>query len=48
MKLILILLSLNIVATAPTVYGIETIKLSVTLKDLYNVATAPTVYGIET
>ena len=38
----------NIVATAPTVYGIETIREAVQLQILPCVATAPTVYGIET
>ena len=37
------------VATAPTVYGIETQYVCCrTLKDILLVATAPTVYGIET
>ena len=37
------------VATAPTVYGIETKPLSSTVFAISNlVATAPTVYGIET
>ena len=36
------------VATAPTVYGIETTKLAFTLSKAVIVATAPTVYGIET
>ena len=36
------------VATAPTVYGIETIKSRQKLSAMYSVATAPTVYGIET
>ena len=38
-----------IVATAPTVYGIETIvSTTVTKFNIFKVATAPTVYGIET
>ena len=36
------------VATAPTVYGIETVTSIKNTEDLYKVATAPTVYGIET
>ena len=37
------------VATAPTVYGIETSSLSLTIVFSFTrVATAPTVYGIET
>ena len=37
------------VATAPTVYGIETVLSIVTIHDVIRcVATAPTVYGIET
>ena len=37
------------VATAPTVYGIETFWLaSFTMPSIVSVATAPTVYGIET
>ena len=37
------------VATAPTVYGIETRHASTTERMIIiNVATAPTVYGIET
>ena len=36
-----------LVATAPTVYGIETMVATVAEKQL-KVATAPTVYGIET
>ena len=37
------------VATAPTVYGIETMSLSEVDRDYSGeVATAPTVYGIET
>ena len=45
----IIIISLYMVATAPTVYGIETILGLVIppLNPLY-VATAPTVYGIET
>ena len=40
---------LKSVATAPTVYGIETNELSnVQDCELCSVATAPTVYGIET
>ena len=35
------------VATAPTVYGIETVSCSFKIRWLF-VATAPTVYGIET
>ena len=37
-----------IVATAPTVYGIETWNKLVSLRQFLVVATAPTVYGIET
>ena len=37
------------VATAPTVYGIETYWIAViTFHTIFKVATAPTVYGIET
>ena len=36
------------VATAPTVYGIETEEALASMLLLYLVATAPTVYGIET
>ena len=36
------------VATAPTVYGIETDKIFQEKQLIYPVATAPTVYGIET
>ena len=36
------------VATAPTVYGIETAVLSSVVTIFSKVATAPTVYGIET
>ena len=37
------------VATAPTVYGIETyLTMASTSSKLLSVATAPTVYGIET
>ena len=36
------------VATAPTVYGIETIRKEYSNKENLIVATAPTVYGIET
>ena len=38
---------LYLVATAPTVYGIET-KCGEEEVDIISVATAPTVYGIET
>ena len=37
-----------IVATVPTVYGIETVKAKYTIKRIICVATVPTVYGIET
>ena len=37
-----------IVATAPTVYGIETIRYQYRMLWNFSVATAPTVYGIET
>ena len=37
----------KVVATAPTVYGIETLHVTYH-KIVYRVATAPTVYGIET
>ena len=36
------------VATAPTVYGIETRRVYSILLEHHRVATAPTVYGIET
>ena len=36
------------VATAPTVYGIETVPIGEVKYLPYSVATAPTVYGIET
>ena len=36
------------VATAPTVYGIETDSQGINGYSRYKVATAPTVYGIET
>ena len=36
------------VATAPTVYGIETLELQEHRNVLETVATVPTVYGIET
>ena len=36
------------VATAPTVYGIETLIRNTDNLERCNVATAPTVYGIET
>ena len=36
------------VATAPTVYGIETYLGYIVIYELFLVATAPTVYGIET
>ena len=36
------------VATAPTVYGIETTTVIVATNVIIPVATAPTVYGIET
>ena len=36
------------VATAPTVYGIETLLWIVSITAFWIVATAPTVYGIET
>ena len=42
------LLESCIVATAPTVYGIETSAKEVVAKAEDSVATAPTVYGIET
>ena len=37
-----------IVATVPTVYGIETIHLIFNIRQDFFVATVPTVYGIET
>ena len=42
------LFTLTAVATAPTVYGIETLQTMELLAPLPQVATAPTVYGIET
>ena len=36
------------VATAPTVYGIETFEINECSLEIIVVATAPTVYGIET
>ena len=38
----------DLVATAPTVYGIETNENILSLPIALSVATAPTVYGIET
>ena len=37
-----------LVATAPTVYGIETLRIPRYFLRIVAVATAPTVYGIET
>ena len=38
----------HVVATVPTVYGIETIKIDIQSFSIYLVATVLTVYGIET
>ena len=38
----------NVVATVPTVYGIETQHTKKALASSHHVATVPTVYGIET
>ena len=40
--------SFAIVATVPTVYGIETLHFHASIQLLLQVATVPTVYGIET